>query len=244
MRASKTKIRVVNLTEIAKQYGGIFAFLVVLSFLIISNIEKIANAWVKVKEYFNRVEKVEKEQVRKPLTFLLNHKLFDKLDFLGDYQYKFETHGEIDKAKSRAFSRFLRIKMDSTTEYIQSIISEASYGMGKAELEKLVRSKFSACNMNVKKSLAKEFSNHNISPQDADELIGLFFDSRRVVMEKYDDVFNLVFGGADDEDEYALIKDVLLLVYFEATDIKEQAIKAFEDKNGAFMKYLGNDRAN
>lgn len=244
MGASKTQIRAMNLTEIAKQYGGLFAFLVVLSFLIISNIEKIAGAWVKVKEYFNKVEKVEREQIRKPLTFLLNHKVFDKLDFLGDYQHEFITHGQIDVEKARAFSKFLRVKMDSTIQHLQTIISTASYGMGKAELEKLVRSKFGACNANVKRLMLKEFQNYNITQRDAEELVGLFFEAREVTMEKYDEVFNLVFGGADNEDEYALIKDVLILVYFEATDIKNQTIKAFEDKNGAFMRYLGNDRTN
>lgn len=237
MGVNKTKIRIVNLTDIAKEYGVFFAFAVVLSFLVISNIEKIANAWVKVKEYFNKVDKVKDEQIKKPLTFLLGHKVFDKLNTLGDYRHNFETHGKPDPHKSRAFSKFLRVKMDSTIEHLQGIISTASYGMGKAELETLVRSKFGACNANVKRLMSLEFKNHNISPQDADELIGLFFEAREVTMSKYDDVFNLVFGGADNEDEYALIKDVLLLVYFEATDIKNQCIKAFEDKNGAFMKH-------
>lgn len=209
--------------------------LIVLFFLYITK-----EAWIK-KISSITAKDLKKAIGKKPyfqyaIKDLEKHDLFvSDIPSYRDYRYDFYTHGQLDETKSKIFTDFLNVKMDSTKDNMLKISKKAKDEMSRVDLKNHINKCFNSCNECLENNLETLFITNGLTQEMSKVIIYKFYAVRRKAMERYNRRIDSIFACDFYESNFQIILAVYEVVAYEMDDIIEDSIQTFKEINGLFL---------
>ena len=190
-----------------------------------------------IKSIFSKKEK------KRLIIGLENHDVFSTLDRVRNEvaNFKFYTHGEYDKVKTRMCYDFTKHKSIKCSARMLEIVRTKDIDtMDRDKLKKFILLEQGDMHREYIKAIRIEWDLKGVSPQDVDYVIHLFEKFRYDVVVSFEHRINSIFGSTYNKDNFALMLAVLEMWAMGIDLLPRDMSTTFESLNGKFkdIKYL------